>query len=321
MYLVSGFKLVLDRMPPKYSERILPELQEHWRSDEVLFRLVTSESLFESAAPGHGATATQSEGIPAPVAPARTSVKRPASPDIRKEPREGLERRGKERREMEKPERGVRFQRDVDEMGVETLPTSNLQSNTTGRSSTRGVQSSVPRIASIGRSSTATGLSRQMNAPAHPNPAALHAAPSAAPLTGPLPAPMPNLQASVAPSQTGAVPSNRPPAPSMAPSVPPGTWDTIASCLQMLVERLPPHAGPGHLPTGPPGASGVPLTMPQLPEHPPVEQNVAAVPGDNYAPRPSQLPQGPDMPTEDWMSLLMDGGQLGGLGLEPGVDF
>jgi hypothetical protein len=61
--------------------------------------------------------------------------------------------------------------------------------------------------------------------------------------------------------------------------------------------------------------------MPQLPEHPPVEQNVAAVPGDIYAPRTSQLPQGTDMPTEEWMSLMMDGGHLGGLGLEPGVDF
>ncbi|KAF7585592.1 hypothetical protein BBP40_010494, partial [Aspergillus hancockii] len=46
----------------------------------------------------------------------------------------------------------------------------------------------------------------------------------------------------------------------------------------MLVERLPLHAGSTHLPTGPPGAIGVPSTMLQLPEYPLVEQDVAPVP-------------------------------------------
>jgi hypothetical protein len=86
----------------------------------------------------------------------------------------------------------------------------------------------------------------------------------------------------------------------------------------MLADRLPPFTGTGHLPTRPPATSGVPSTVPQLPEQPPVEQNVAPVPGDIYASGASQLPQGSD--PEGWMSSMMDDGHLGSLGFDPGAD-
>ncbi|KAF4225886.1 hypothetical protein CNMCM6805_005790 [Aspergillus fumigatiaffinis] len=303
--LVAGFKLVLDRMPPKYSDRILLELREQWHSDPQLFLLLTEENLFESAMPQHGAVATRGEGIPAPVAPARTSAKRPASSDVRTENPDGKTRRGEEK------ERRARLRgkdAGIAGAGRETLATSTLPSDTLGRSSTRDVQRPVPRIAPV---------TRQMNAPVQPNPATLTTAPSAEPLTGPPPALMPNPQASVAPYQTGTAP-NRPAAHAMAPPVPPATLDRITGLLQMLADRLPPLTGTGHLPTRPPATSGVPSTVPQLPEQPPVEQIVAPVPGDIYASGASQLPQGSD--PEGWMSFMMDDGHLGSLGFDPDAD-
>jgi hypothetical protein len=59
--------------------------------------------------------------------------------------------------------------------------------------------------------------------------------------------------------------------------------------------------------------------VPQLPEQPPVKQNVAPVLGDIYASGASQLPQGSD--PEGWMSWMMDNRHLGSLMFDPNADF